>query len=588
MKTRIAIFVLLVAALLTACCKPDHKQKEEGRPEMDGTYAYVATSESGYQDLFISCGTAVNISSTWKISSPSCPDFAPDGRTVYFQGKEEGRWGIYSYDVTTGKLPVCLTTGLKTDCQYPEVSPDGARLVFTKGGQIATMDLTTKKVETLTFDYSAAATHPTFSEDGKNIVYASSTSGKGQLFDLETETLSTRTLSFGEASMSDPEQCGGTLVYVTRQGICSEGRTLLPGGSAPSAAFGNWVMFIKAGSAYVGNVATGENYQVIDRVAEVAYNENKTVVAAPEDGGKVIVDDADVITSDTELPTLKGRLVYHNYTSYDDFDSKMYLYDFAADKLEEISKGWTTVYHAMNAHFSPDGKYITFMGIGNATDSWDIFLYELGSATQPVNLTPTGSYRDEDPKFSFDGTRICFKRNDRLSEIRVSSKSITALAKDNESRGMPFYTVDGSGIIFSGGNDPNSYIGLFDISSGTSKVLCDVKNVVEYYPITIDEKSFYYTQHFSPTDNHDQLYKGFFDGTASRSLAFNERRGDYSDAYPISDGWLFLVSTRSGTKGGYDLYIANETSGAIFPLSNYNKAINTSKNELGPAYTTAR
>ena len=100
-------------------------------------------------------------------------------------------------------------------------------------------------------------------------------------------------------------------------------------------------------------------------------------------------------------------------------------------------------------------------------------------------------------------------------------------------------------------------------------------------------ESLYDTQHVSPTDNHDQLYKGFFDGRKSICLAFNKQNADYSDACPIGNEWLILVSTRSDSKGGYDLYIANETSGAIYPLSDYNSSINTSKNELGPDYIPA-
>ena len=118
--------------------------------------------------------------------------------------------------------------------------------------------------------------------------------------------------------------------------------------------------------------------------------------------------------------------------------------------------------------------------------------------------------------------------------------------------------------------------------------LYDKANTVEYYPITLDEDCFYYTQNYSPDNHADQLFKGWFDGRTSKYLPFNKSNADYSDAYPVSAGWLFLVSTRSGGKGQYDLYIANENSGSIYSLNTYNAKINTSLNELGPAYTTAR
>ncbi len=290
-------------------------------------------------------------------------------------------------------------------------------------------------------------------------------------------------------------------------------------------------------------------------------------------------------------PVLDGRMVYHNYTSYDAMDSKMYLYDFKDNSLNEISRNWTVVKHPMNGHFSPDGKKIVFMGIGTATKSWDIFLYELGSESEPENLTPAGNYRDEDPKFSFSGDKICFKRGDKLAEIELKTGRISVLSHNNADEdpySMPYYSADDSKMLFGGGHNPDSYIGLFDIATSASIKLYDKASTVEYYPVTIDEKAFYFTRHVSSTDTHDQLYKGYFNGSPSKALAFNKPDADYSDACPVENGWLILVSTRRGSKGGYDLYISHENDGTIYSLSDYNSLINTDKNELGPDYTSAR
>ena len=149
---------------------------------------------------------------------------------------------------------------------------------------------------------------------------------------------------------------------------------------------------------------------------------------------------------------------------------------------------------------------------------------------------------------------------------------------------MPYYTLDGRKAVCGCGADGEDYIGLWDFEKSTMTVLYDRKGVVEYYPITNDAESFYYSAHVSETDHHDQLHKGFFDGSPAVKLKFNKTNADYSDACPVSDGWLILCSTRSDGRGGYDFYIGHETSGAIYSLSDYNPGLNSRLNELGADY----
>ena len=282
------------------------------------------------------------------------------------------------------------------------------------------------------------------------------------------------------------------------------------------------------------------------------------------------------------LPALQGKMVYHSYTSYDALDSKMYLYDFASNQLTCISDNWNII-NPMNAHFSPDGKQITFMGINPSTDSWSIYLYELDDLRQPVRLS-TGTDRDEDPKFSPDGKRITFKRNDRVSEMDLATRNVTVLTPAGSSYSMPYYNPDGTKLLCSKDAGQNSSICLIDIQTKAISVLYDKPDVQDYYPIGVDENSFYYTTGYSASNRSDQIYRGYWNGQPSVSLPFNRSNGDYSDAYPVDDQWLVLSSTRSGGRGGYDLYIANAETGEVYSLTDYNTGINTSKEELGATY----
>ena len=571
--------------LLSCCsCNKTAVNSPLGKPELEGTFAFLAKNpDSGLTDIYIAnSNEQKNISSTWKMNNASYISFSADGKQLLFEAKEGSKWNLYLYDIESGALPQCLSSALSEDCRHPRFSSDAKSIVFSRAGQIALMDLASAKVSALSFDAAASNDYPLLSPDGKTLVYVSG----NQMLKMDVETLSSSSIKFQyESKVSAPIFVWESLVYIDGQTIKKDSQKLFDSDGFASAAFESWIMFCKEGSGYIGNVETGEKYEILQNLkTQLAYTPAILSIAEPEDGGR-IQGSSDNIISDTDLPPLKGKMVYHNYTSYDSMDSRMYIYDFALDELTEISRNWTVVTHPMNGHFSADGRYITFMGIGTATGSWDIFLYELGSTAQPVNLTPEGAYRDEDPKFSYSGEKICFKRNDHLCEILLADRSLKVLSATNEEPySMPYYTVDDSKLLFGGGHDPNSYIALWDLASSTVTKLYDMANTVEYYPVTIDADSFYFTRHVSSSNTHDQLLKGYFNGASPETLAFNTVNADYSDACPVSDGWLILVSTRYDSLGGYDMYIAHESSGAIYPMSKYNKALNSSKNELGPDY----
>lgn len=286
------------------------------------------------------------------------------------------------------------------------------------------------------------------------------------------------------------------------------------------------------------------------------------------------------LTEEGGLPWLKGKLVYHRYSSYGANDSQMYLFDFATKQLKIISEGWN-IRNPMNAHFSPDGKKITFMGIGKDTNTWDIFLYDLTQAAAPTNLTPNHNTRDEDPKFSPDGKRIVFKQDFRVAEMDLTTRAVQVLSPSDCS--MPYYNTTGTKLLCSKGDGATSSIEVIDLKTGRITPLYDTPEVQDYYPINVDASSFYYSVGYSKHHAIDQVYRGFWDGRKSERLPFNALDGNYSDAYPVNSQWVLLSSTRVGGLGGYDLYIAHVSTGEIFSMNAYNVQINTSKEELGAA-----
>lgn len=292
-------------------------------------------------------------------------------------------------------------------------------------------------------------------------------------------------------------------------------------------------------------------------------------------------------TARNDQPALTGRLIFHAYTCYDCNDSKLYRYDFASGKLQLLNANWN-ISNAMNAHFSPDGNSIVFMGKPAGTDNWDVYLWHPASSIQPTDLTlAAGNARDEDPKFSGDGNRIIFKRNGLLKEMDTLGNITRSFTVPQAEASMPYYAKGNSVLLYSGSESTGNTADIYqlNLADGTAQPLSSIAGLEEYYPVAMDDTSFLFTRWVSSGNRNDQVYRGFFNGHATVSLAFNEPGENYSDAFPVNDRYVILSSTRPGGKGGYDLYLADINTGNRWSLSRYNAGINSSANELGACYS---
>ena len=103
---------------------------------------------------------------------------SPDGQTVYFSSRETGSYEIYSIDINGNGLQR-LTNDIGT-LYAPELSPNGDRIIFTSNGNgLWVMNADGSDPHALTFRDDI---DPTWSPDGSMIAFASSRSGKRQLF----------------------------------------------------------------------------------------------------------------------------------------------------------------------------------------------------------------------------------------------------------------------------------------------------------------------------------------------------------------------------------------------------------------------
>lgn len=288
------------------------------------------------------------------------------------------------------------------------------------------------------------------------------------------------------------------------------------------------------------------------------------------------------------FPITTGRLVFHRYANFSDYSSQLYMYDFDSGLISLINASWP-IDNATNAHFSPDGKQLVFMGVesglAHTRANWDIFLWDVGSSSLPVNLTKGNGVLDQDPKFFFDGKRIAFKHDGDIAVINIATKIVTKLTNDGATpeQSMPYPTVDGQYVVYCSDLTSRSKIMRVNVSTLQAEVLQTADSVQQYYPIVRDDSTYLYVRWATPTSRGDQTYLGNFRTGESTPVAYGSPGFDYSDPFPADSENVFFSSTRSDTKGGYDLYLGNMKTGKVWSLSRF--FLNTSLHELGSCYT---
>jgi hypothetical protein len=292
-----------------------------------------------------------------------------------------------------------------------------------------------------------------------------------------------------------------------------------------------------------------------------------------------------------DIGNMSGTLFFHRYSDYASWDATMWSLDLDSGSFIQINKNWTTVLSPINAHVSSDGQYLTFMGSaaglpeidGEAHHDWDVFIshWEGSQWSDPINLTGANGKRDEDPKFSPDGTTIVYKEDGILATVASTGGAKSYLSVGESESSMPYYRTNGIDILF-------ERQGNIFLKTALGDELMDPGTGGEssYYPIGVDNERFLFTR--VQDSQHDGIRWGYYDGRLSTDLFFNNDEWDSSDPYPYKDArdFIFLVSGDVNIpKGGYNLVIADLQAKKVVNIDKLYGEINTHQQELGPAWT---
>ena len=292
-------------------------------------------------------------------------------------------------------------------------------------------------------------------------------------------------------------------------------------------------------------------------------------------------------------PIIEGKIVYHSYSDYGARDSKIYLIDFETNEKICINDYITGVYHTMNASFNSEGTAIVFMGIVNKSygEEWDIFLYDLEDRGL-VNLTRNNDFRNEDPKFSPDGNRVVYKQGywsgllDQMIydiwEIDLQTGESYPITNNLEEESMPYYSTDGEAIYCMQGSREEARICKIERRDEETVIIPIYKEVrvQVYYPVVYKDK-LYFSKWHSNENRSDVIVIMEEDSREIILPLFNSPKYNVSDPCPISDKLMIISSTMPGTKGGYDLYVADVMSGEVWSLDEYGISVNDELQQLG-------
>ncbi len=296
--------------------------------------------------------------------------------------------------------------------------------------------------------------------------------------------------------------------------------------------------------------------------------------------------------------TLTGKLIWHSYTSYGFTGVQSWMANFDTGDVYEITS--SRLLGAMNYHFSPDGATVVVMAddntitTANGSTAWDLWVASV-TATGLTNITKitraaVDGSRNEDPKFSADGSRIIFKRNlNSIASIDVASIAVngvdqappqTVLLSVQTEVSMPYYLVGSDSNFLYADNATHA---IREYSGGVVSTLYTL-GTHNYYPVAIDATRFY----FAAGQSNDWIYRGDTTAATATRAAFitgANNTYEFADPCPITSDWLAYASTVPGGSGTYDIWIGNFANGQAYNLNDWIRGANHANSDLGPTFS---
>ncbi len=171
----------------------------------DGRKLAVVLSKDGGSQIFMvnADGSGVQRLTTANGINTE-PFFSPDGQSIYFTSDRGGSPQIYRASVNGSDVQRVTFEGSYN--VSPRISPDGKSMAFISrresGFRLAVMDLSSKQVQILTDSHKDES--PTFAPNGRMILIATETGGRGVLSAVSIDGRIKQRLSISAGDVREP------------------------------------------------------------------------------------------------------------------------------------------------------------------------------------------------------------------------------------------------------------------------------------------------------------------------------------------------------------------------------------------------
>jgi tricorn protease len=473
--------------------------------------------------------------------------------------------------------------------QYPDVHND--KVVFCAEGDIWTVSLDGGLAYRLT-THAEEEMYPTFSPDGKSILFSASYEGPTELYTIPIDGgLTTRWTYERDASIANEWTSDGSMVYATRAynkkpdyrlvkiNVETKKKTFIPLDQASEASFSDdlsTVFFVRP--AYHRNVTKRYKGGTARQIWKYEEGSKEAIKLTTDYAGEshhpmyskgrvYFISDRDGIMNIWSIDTNGGNLTQH--TEHDEFDIRyanlsngnivyqmgadLWKYNIASDRSQKIDIRLVSDLDQLRQKWEDNpSQYITSANVDHKgeqvviTARGKVFVIPVNDG-RIVEFTEKSNVRYRDATFSHDGKSIIALSDEtgELEFVTMSSdglgnqKAVTNDGKVLRYEGIP--SKDGKWLAY---DDLENHMYVLNLETGVSTKISTKEEGIRDFSWSPDSKWLAFVQRAENTMAqilvHNVMTHQSFELTTDRANSFNPR-------WSPDGKYIYFLSDRSFT-----------------------------------------